>query len=68
MKFNIVDYDHDLLVVTPQYAREYSEAIKKHYPNHEVEESTLVSHGQAYLFNKERLKKQYEQIKNEDKN
>ena len=51
--------DHDLLVVTPQYAKHYEEAIKKHYPNHEVEASTMVSHGQAYLFNKQKLKEQY---------
>lgn len=62
MKFNILHENHDLLIVTPQYWREYQEAIKKHYPDHMVETSTLVSNGQAYLANKNKLKEQYEKI------
>jgi hypothetical protein len=63
MKYNIMHDDHDVIVCTPQYAREYSEAIKKHYPDHEVEPSTLVSHGQAYLFNKQKLEEEYKKLK-----
>jgi hypothetical protein len=60
MRYNLIHNDHDTLVVTPQYAKLYAEAIKKHYPNHKVEESDFVEQGQAYLFNGEKLKAMYQ--------
>lgn len=59
--------DHDLLVVTPQYYKHYEEAIKRNFPNHEIEISTLVSHGNAYLFNKEKLKNEFKVKLDENK-
>lgn len=59
--------DHNVLIVTPAYARLYADAIKKHYPNHKVEESDLVEQGQAYLFNEDKLKEMYQKKMNENK-
>ena len=49
MKYHIMHDDHDIIICTPQYYREYAEAIKKYYPNHEVEPTTMAPHGNAYL-------------------
>ena len=68
MRFNIMHSDHDLLVCTPQYWELYQDAIKRHYPDHEIEVSRMPSHGQAYLFNKKKLREEYEKVvsKSED--
>jgi hypothetical protein len=69
MKYHIMHEDHNIIVCTPQYAREYKEAIKKHYPNHKVEPTTQAPHGNAYLFNEDKLKEEYKvKIQHEDNN
>lgn len=65
MKYHIMHDDHNIIICTPQYYREYAEAIKKHYPNHEVEPTTMAPHGNAYLFNKEKLKEEYDRLSSE---
>lgn len=62
MKYHIMHDDHNIIICTPQYYREYAEAIKKHYPNHEVEPTTMAQHGNVYLFNKEKLKEEYNRL------
>lgn len=62
MKYHIMHDDHDLIVCTPQYYREYQEAIKKHYPNHAIEPTTLAPNGNVYLFNKQKLKEEYDRL------
>lgn len=60
MRFHKMHDDHNLLVCTPQYFKQYEIGIASQYPNHEIEISTLVSHGNCYLFNKEKLREEYE--------
>lgn len=62
MKYHRFDDDHDLLVCSPRYAKDYAEAIKKHYPNHKVEPSDQVPEGNAYLFNEAKLKERYKEV------
>lgn len=59
MRFNIMHRDHDVIVCTPQYARHYEEALKRHYPNHKIFPEKFCSDGQAYLFNEAKLTEMY---------
>lgn len=67
MRFHKMHDDHDLLVCTPQYWQHYEAGVRSHYPDHDVEISNLVSHGHCYLFNKQKLKEEYEKKVNENK-
>ena len=66
MKYHVMHDDHDVIICTPQYWREYELAIRRNYPDHDVEVSTLVSNGNAYLFNKQKLREEYEKKVNEN--
>ena len=59
LKFHKLHDEHNAILVTPQYQREYGEALQEWYPNHEIIPSTMVSAGNSYLVNKDELLKQY---------
>ena len=66
MRFHKIHDDHNAILVTTQYQREYGEKLQEWYPDHEIIPSTMVSAGYSYLVNKVELLKQYNEKINEN--
>jgi hypothetical protein len=66
MKFHKLHDEHNAILVTPQYGRDYGIKLSEWYPTHEIIPSTMVSAGNSYLVNKDELLKQYNEKLNEN--
>ena len=66
MRFYKIHDEHNAILVTPQYLRDYGEKLQEWYPDHEIIPSTMVSAGYSYLVNKVELLKQYNEKINEN--